>query len=69
MKTQKEIFQLCDQIRESAFALHCYLKHGHLEKVYENGLAHRLRKAGIQVEQQHAIHFVRCSLIFAPFCG
>jgi hypothetical protein len=28
MKTQKEIFQLCDQVRETAFALHCYLKHG-----------------------------------------
>ena len=55
MKTQKEIFQLCDQIRETAFALHCYLRHGHLEKVYENGLAHRLRKAGMQVKQQHPL--------------
>ena len=55
MKTQKEIFQLCDQIRETAFALHCYLRHGHLEKVYENGLAHRLRKTGVQVKQQHPL--------------
>jgi GxxExxY protein len=55
MKTQKEIFQLCDQIRETAFALHRYLRHGHLEKIYENGLANRLRKAGIQVKQQHAL--------------
>jgi len=55
MKTQKEIFQLCDQVRETAFALHCYLKHGRLEKVYENGLAHRLRKLGIQAEQQQAL--------------
>jgi GxxExxY protein len=55
MKTQQEIFQLCDQIRETSFALHRYLRHGHLEKVYENGLANRLRKAGIQVEQQHAL--------------
>jgi GxxExxY protein len=55
MKTEKEIFQLCDQIRETAFALHRYLRHGHLEKVYENGLAHRLRKAGISVEQQHPL--------------
>lgn len=52
MRTQKEIFQLCDQIRETAFALHCYLKHGYLEKVYENGLANRLRKAGLDVKQQ-----------------
>ena len=56
MKTQKETFRLCDQIRETAFALHCYLKHGHFEKVYENGLANRLRQRGIQVEQQHALH-------------
>jgi len=55
MKTQKEIFQLCDLVRETAFALHCYLKHGHQEKVYENGLANRLRKAGLRVEQQHAL--------------
>jgi GxxExxY protein len=26
--------------------------HGHLEKVYENALAHRLRKAGLNVQQQ-----------------
>jgi GxxExxY protein len=55
MKTQQEIFQLCDQIRETSFALHRYLRHGHLEKVYENGLANRLRKAGVQVKQQHAL--------------
>ena len=49
MKTEKEIFRLCDQIRETAFALHRHLRHGHLEKVYENGLAHRLRKDGVRV--------------------
>jgi len=53
--TEKEIFALCDRVREAAFALQRFLRHGHLEKVYENGLAHRLRKAGIQVEQQHAL--------------
>jgi GxxExxY protein len=55
MKTQTEIFQLCNQVRETSFALQRYLRHGHLEKVYENGLAHRLRKAGVQAEQQHAL--------------
>ena len=43
---------LSDQIRETAFSLHTYLRHGHLEKVYENGLAHRLRKGGFTVQQQ-----------------
>jgi GxxExxY protein len=44
-----------DEIREMSYALHEYLGHGHLEKVHENALAHRLRKAGIRVAQQHPI--------------
>ena len=55
MKTEKEIFVLCDQVREISFALHRYLRHGHLEKVYENGLAHRLRKGQLKVEQQYPL--------------
>ncbi len=46
------IFQLCDQIRETAFALHRHLRHGHVEKVYKNGLLHRLRKQGLAVEKE-----------------
>ncbi len=46
------IFELCDQIREISFALHRHLRHGHLEKVYENGLFHRLAKCGFDVCQQ-----------------
>ena len=49
------VFELCDQVRETSLALHRYLRHGHLEKVYENGLAHRLRKLGLQVKQQHPL--------------
>jgi GxxExxY protein len=55
MKDEKEVFRLCDLVRETSFALHRYLRHGHLEKVYENGLAHRLRKLGLRVEQQHSL--------------
>ncbi|MEX1276128.1 MAG: GxxExxY protein [Bacteroidota bacterium] len=50
-----EIFVLCDEIRETSFAIHKYLRHGHLEKVYENALAHRLRKQGKDVKQQHPL--------------
>ena len=50
-----EIKQLCDQIRETAYAIHIYHGTGHLEKVYENALVHRLRKAGLDVKQQHPI--------------
>ena len=30
---------LWDIVRETAFAVHCYHKNGHPEKVYENALA------------------------------
>ena len=49
------INELCDRIREIAYAIHVYHGHGHLEKVYENALVHRLRKAGLDVKQQHPI--------------
>ena len=55
MTDERDMFALCDRVRETSFALHRYLRHGHFEKVYENGLANRLRKAGVAVEQQHAI--------------
>jgi GxxExxY protein len=43
---------LCDVVRETSFDIHCFLRHGHLEKVYENTLAHRLNKRGLEVKQQ-----------------
>ena len=55
MKGQTEIFRLCDLIRDTSFSLHQFLRHGHLEKVYENGLAHRLKKVGLTVEQQYPL--------------
>lgn len=55
MKHEPDILTLCDIVRETSLDLHRYLRNGHLEKVYENGLAHRLRKKGIGVEQQHAL--------------
>lgn len=48
-------FILCDRVRETSLELHSYLRHRHLDKVYENGLAHRLQKEGLKVEQQHPL--------------
>jgi GxxExxY protein len=53
--TDKNVNQLCDQIREQAYDLHQWLRHGHLEKVYENGLRNRIRRLGLTVEQQHPL--------------
>ena len=47
-----DILKTCDEIREIAYAVHRYFGHGHLEKVYENALVNRLRKAGMNVKQQ-----------------
>ncbi len=44
------IFQLCDVVRETSFALHRYHRHGHAERVYQNGLLHRLHKQGYRAE-------------------
>jgi GxxExxY protein len=51
----RTINELCDLVRETSYAIHVYHGHGHLEKVYENALAHRLRKLGLDVKQQHPL--------------
>ena len=55
MRNDQGVRTLCDQIRQTAFDLFGYLRNGHLEKVYENGMAHRLRKIGLDVERQRAL--------------
>jgi len=46
---------LCDTVRETAFAAHRFLRHGHSERIYENSLANRLSKSGYQVKQQQPL--------------
>ena len=50
-----DIFTLCDVIRETSFDIHKYLRSGHREQIYENALAHRLRKQGLSLEQQKEV--------------
>ncbi len=52
MTSHSDIFVLCDRVRQTSYDLHVYHGNGHLEKVYENALVHRLRKQGLEVEQQ-----------------
>jgi len=51
----QDIMKLCDFVRETGYATHRYLRNGHVEKVYENSLAKRLRKQGLKVIQQHPL--------------
>jgi|SRR5437870_3901938 len=50
-----DINRLCDVIRETSFEIHKFLRSGHLEKVYEHALAHRLTKLGVTFIQQHPL--------------
>ena len=56
VQTQLEINRLCDLIRQTSFEIHKYFRSGHLEKIYENALTHRLTKLGIEVIQQHPLN-------------
>jgi GxxExxY protein len=51
----KTINDLCDIVRQTAYDIHVYHSNGHLEKVYENALVNRPRKAGFDVKQQHPL--------------
>ena len=50
-----DVNKICDIIREAGFALHKYLGPGFREKVYERGMIHRLRKAGLLVRGQTSV--------------
>jgi len=50
--TEEEAKIVCDEIRQVSYDLHAYLGVGYLEKVYENGLAHRLQDRGLDVRRQ-----------------
>jgi GxxExxY protein len=52
---QKKILELVEEVRETAYDLYKYLGYGHLEKVYENGLANRLSRKGYDVRKQYPL--------------
>ena len=56
MNTDREALnKISERVIGCAYAVGNALGSGFLERVYENSLAHELRKAGLQVIQQHAI--------------
>jgi len=54
-RDQNEFDEVTGKIIGCAFTVSNTLGAGFLEKVYENALAHELRKAGLRVEQQKPI--------------
>ncbi len=51
----ENINQLSDIVRQTSFDIHSYHRHGHLEKIYENALSHRLKKIDMDVKQQYPL--------------
>lgn len=50
-----DVNKVCDEVREAGFGLHRFLGPGFREKVYERGMIHRLRKAGLLVRVQPSV--------------
>lgn len=53
---EEQMHFLCEQVRQTAYAVHEYLRHGHFEKVYQNALCNRLLKNGLQVHPHYPIN-------------
>ena len=51
----RSINSLGDLVRQTAYDIHVYHGHGHLEMIYENALANRLRKQQLEIQQQAPI--------------
>lgn len=62
-----EINALTERIIGCAYKVSNGLGAGFLEKVYENALAHELRKAGLRVEQQFAISVLYDSVVVGDY--
>lgn len=55
MAGKDPVFVVCDQVRETAFALHQFLGPGHLEGIYRKGLLYRLQKQGLVASERHEL--------------
>ena len=59
--------RLSEQVIGCSFAVANTLGVGFLEKVYENALAHELRKSGLHVEQQRGVTVLYDSVIVGDY--
>jgi GxxExxY protein len=64
---RERINQVTEVIIGCAYRVANTLGHGFLEKVYENALAHEIRKAGLRVQQQQSIHVRYDSVVVGDY--
>ena len=60
---------LTEKIIGSAYAVANVLGSGFLEKVYENALAHEVRKAGLKVDQQRSVEVRYDGIVVGGYCA
>jgi GxxExxY protein len=66
---RSELNEVTERIIGCAFTVSNTLGAGFVEKVYENALAHELRKNGLTVEQQHPIQVLYDGAVVGDFVG
>lgn len=68
MHTDEEINRITEIVIGCAFRVGNALGYGYLEKVYENALAHEMRKAGLEVAQQFRIPVIYDGVQVGDYC-
>ena len=65
--SESDINQITEKIIGCAYKVSNELGNGFLEKVYENALAHEIRKAGLQVEQQCLLQVIYDGVVVGDY--
>jgi GxxExxY protein len=65
--TEGELNRLSEKVIGCCYTISNALGSGFLEKVYENALAHELRKLGLNVEIQKPLHVIYDSVIIGEY--
>jgi GxxExxY protein len=65
--SESDINQITEKIIGCAYKVSNELGNGFLEKVYENALAHEIRKAGLQVEQQCPLQVIYDGVVVGDY--
>ena len=66
---RKQLNELAEKVIGCAFTVANTLGTGFLEKVYENALAHDLRKADLKTAQQHGIAVYYDGVVVGDYCA
>lgn len=64
---REEINKITEKVIGCAYTVASSLGSGFLEKVYENALAHEVRKTGLEVAQQHTIQVHYDEIVVGDF--